>query len=85
MISQYISTDSRGFQRTWSCLGIFSGLNFRGARSMGRYRLFFSRGAPTPSSRRTSATVRMGTQPLMSGTAAVESSAQATPFTFLLT
>ena len=32
---------------TWSCLGIFSGLNLRGARSMALgYRLFFSRGGP---------------------------------------
>ena len=33
------------------------------------YKLFFSRGAPTPSSRRTSATVRMGTQPVILGAA----------------
>jgi len=43
--------------------GILSGLNLRGARSMGRYSESRSRGAPTPSARRRSATVRMPTQP----------------------
>ncbi len=49
--------------RTCSALGTCSGLNLRGARCTSRYKLSDSRGAPTPCSRRSAATVRMLTHP----------------------
>ncbi len=48
---------------TWRPLGILRGLNCRGTRSMGLYSEFGLRGAPTPISRRSCATVFMPTQP----------------------